>query len=105
MNSTSKMMNALFLQNQKGAAMRSFIHIRAKYQLCGAPDGSYKAEFNVLALIFDDNGVVKESVDREETVSLKGRRLSRGQHQGARLFVECPDCYRRPVPDEDRHSG
>lgn len=65
-------MNALFLQNQKGAAMRSFIHIKGgNINFAVQPDGSYKAEFNVLALIFDDNGVVKESVDREETVSLK----------------------------------
>lgn len=70
-NDLNVRMNALFINNEKGSSMRSFLHIKGDaLEFKQQPDGYYSASFNVLALLFDESGAITDSADREETVRL-----------------------------------
>ena len=84
-------LTTLFANDAKvGSYMRSFLHINANdLTFTDLPDGSHKAEFDVVAITFGDNGNVVDQVGRATQCEAKRRRIiARLRRDG---FVYFPD--------------
>lgn len=66
-------LNALYGNDSKtGAFVRSLLHINAAdLKFTDEPDGSHKATFDVLAIIFGENGTVVDRISKNYTLTLK----------------------------------
>ncbi|MBA3255412.1 MAG: VWA domain-containing protein [Pyrinomonadaceae bacterium] len=72
-------LTSLFANDQNaGSIMRSLLHVRARDLTFKAePEGWYKAEFDVVAITFGDNGVVVDHINKTHTLRAKGKTYER----------------------------
>jgi VWFA-related protein len=70
-------LNSLFYNTPKeGTLLRSFVHIRSQdLKFSDMPDGGKKAEFDILAAAFGDNGVVIDQIAKTYTMTLTKERF------------------------------
>lgn len=86
-------LTSLFANDQKaGSIMRSMLHIRCSdLTFSDEPDGWHKAEFDVVALTFGDNGgVVDTPIVRPFTARAKGEDYQRILRDGVVFFMTVP---------------
>ncbi|MEP6900745.1 MAG: VWA domain-containing protein [Actinomycetota bacterium] len=72
-NEINLKLNTLFGKDDKNNSfIHSFLHINAKDLIfTDAPDGQKQATFDVLAISFDENGVIVDQVGQNYTISVK----------------------------------
>ncbi len=77
-------LTSLFANDEKvGSYMRSFLHVNANdLTFTDLPDGSHKADFDVVAITFGDNGNVVDQVGRSYTLRVAGDDYSRIRRDG-----------------------
>jgi VWFA-related protein len=85
-------LTSLFANDPKiGSYMRSLLHVNAAdLTFTDEPDGSHKAEFDVLAVTFGDGGNIVEQTGRAYTLTLKGDTYQRVLKNGFIYFVTVP---------------
>jgi VWFA-related protein len=63
---------------QAGSFVRSLLHIEARdLTFTQEPDGWHKADFDVMAVTFGDNGMVVDDINRIQTVRVRGETYKR----------------------------
>ena len=103
-------LTSLFANDAKfGSIMRSLLHIEARdLTFTDEPDGSHKAEFDVLAVTFGDNGNVIDQVGKSHAIRLGGNTYKRVLKEGFVYFVTVPikkaGAYQLRVALRDRGS-
>lgn len=66
-----------------GSYMRAFLHIRAQdLTFIDEPDGNHKAEFDLMALTFGDNGAAIDTISKTFTIRLRDRRYENALKAG-----------------------
>lgn len=76
-------LNALFGFANKGYFIHSFLHIRAgDLHFVKLPNGSFKAEFDILAIAYGDNGVPVEKTNVVGSTTLKPEELEQVKRDG-----------------------
>lgn len=66
-----------------GSYVRSFLHVRAQdLTFSEEPDGTHKAEFDLIALTFGDNGVAIDSISKTITIRLPRERYENALKAG-----------------------
>jgi len=103
-------LTSLFANDAKfGSIMRSLLHIEARdLTFTDEPDGWHKAEFDVLAVTFGDNGNVVDQVGKSHAIRLGGDTYKRVLKEGFVYFVTVPikkaGAYQLRVALRDRGS-
>ncbi len=106
-NDISLRLNTLFGNSEKqGSFVRSLIHINAgDLKFTDETDGTKKAEFDVLAMNFGDNGTVTDQISQTYTVSLKKEGFQEFLDKGFVYFftflVKKPGAYQMRVAIRD----
>ncbi|MBP6003782.1 MAG: VWA domain-containing protein [Pyrinomonadaceae bacterium] len=100
-------MHAIFVNGEKFPSMRSFLHVKGdQITFTKEPSGEYKAGFNVLVLLFDENGTISDKVDRVESIKLKADAYKEISEQGLvySLFVPIkkPGAYQMRMAIQDQ---
>jgi VWFA-related protein len=92
MNEIPLRLNALFAGDEKQqSVIRSYVHIKGSdLSFNREPDGSHKAEFEVVALSFGDNGVVIDELTRGYTLTVKDKDYRRIQEKGFVYYFGFP---------------
>ncbi|MBC7933116.1 MAG: VWA domain-containing protein, partial [Rubrivivax sp.] len=84
-------LTSLFVNDASGSFMRSLLHINAKdLSFAEQPDGSFKADIDVLAVTFGDMGQTIDSVDRTDTVSVEASGYEKVLRSGFDYIVNVP---------------
>lgn len=85
-------LTTLFANDAKtGSYMRSLLHVNADdLTFTDLPDGSHKADFDVVALTFGDNGQVIDQVSRSYTMRVAGDNYQRVRRDGFVYFMTVP---------------
>ena len=85
-------LTSLFANDAKfGSIMRSLLHIEARdLTFTDEPDGWHKAEFDVLAVTFGDNGNVVDQVGKSHAIRLRGDTYKWVLKEGFVYFVTVP---------------
>ncbi|HEY3042136.1 MAG TPA: VWA domain-containing protein [Pyrinomonadaceae bacterium] len=85
-------LTTLFANNAKdGSYMRSFLHVNANdLTFSDLTDGWHKADFDVVAITFGDNGNVVDEVSRSYTIRIAGEDYLRLQRDGFVYFLTVP---------------
>ena len=85
-------LTTLFANDAKfGSYMRSLLHINADdLTFTDLPDGWHKAEFDVVALTFGDNGNIVDEVSRSYTMRITGNDYQRIRRDGFVYFLTVP---------------
>lgn len=84
-------LTSLFVNDPSGSFMRSLLHINANdLSFAKQPDGSYKADIDVLAVTFGDEGETIDSVDRTDTVSVEASGYEKVLRSGFDYIVNVP---------------
>lgn len=110
-NDISLHLNALFGNNQAlGTFVRPLLHVNAgdlKFE--PQPDGSKKAVFAVLAMLFGDNGMVVDQVSRTYTLTVRDDVFESIQKHGFvyhfSIPIKKPGAYQMRVAIRDSTSG
>jgi VWFA-related protein len=104
-------LTSLFANDQKvGSFMRSLLHVRARDLTFKAePDSWHKAEFEVVAITFGDNGVVVDQINRAHTVRVRGKTYERILKDGfvynLTVPIKKPGAYQLRVALRDEESA
>jgi VWFA-related protein len=85
-------LTTLFANDAKtGSYMRSLLHVNANdLTFADLPDGSHKADFDVVALTFGDNGNIIDQVGRTYTMRVSGDSYQRVRKDGFVYFLTVP---------------
>jgi len=85
-------LTSLFANDPKvGSFMRSLLHIAASdLAFKQDPDGWFRADFDILAVTFGDNGNVVDQVGKTHTIRLRGETYKRVLRNGFVYFVTVP---------------
>ena len=85
-------LTTLFANDAKfGSYMRSLLHINADdLTFADLPDGWHKADFDVVALTFGDNGNIVDEVTRSYTMRIAGDNYQRIRRDGFVYFLTVP---------------
>jgi VWFA-related protein len=85
-------LTTLFANDAKtGSYMRSLLHVNASdLTFADLPDGSHKADFDVVALTFGDNGNIIDQVGRTYTMRVSGDSYQRVRRDGFVYFLTVP---------------
>ncbi|HYH85370.1 MAG TPA: VWA domain-containing protein [Pyrinomonadaceae bacterium] len=84
-------LTSLFVNDASGSFMRSLLHINAKdLSFAKQADGSYKADIDVLAVTFGDEGQTIDSVDRTDTVTVEASGYEKVLRSGFDYIVNVP---------------
>lgn len=85
-------LTTLFANDAKtGSYMRSLLHVNADdLTFTDQPDGSHKAEFDVVALTFGDNGTIIDQVGRTYAMRVSGDSYQRVRRDGFVYFLTVP---------------
>lgn len=85
-------LTTLFANDAKvGSYMRSLLHINADdLTFTDLPGGGHKAEFDVVAVTFGDNGNVVDEVSRTYTIKRSGEEYQRLRRDGFVYFLTVP---------------
>ena len=85
-------LTTLFANDAKtGSYMRSLLHVNADdLTFTDLPDGSHKADFDVVAITFGDNGNVIDQVSRSYTMRVGGDNYQRVRRDGFVYFLTVP---------------
>lgn len=103
-------LTSLFANDLKfGSIMRSLLHIEARdLTFTDEPDGWHRAEFDVLAVTFGDNGNVVDQVGKSHAIRIRGDTYERVLKEGFVYFVTVPikkaGAYQLRVALRDRGS-
>jgi VWFA-related protein len=85
-------LTTLFANDAKtGSYMRSLLHVNAEdLTFTDLPDGSHKADFDVVAITFGDNGNVIDQVGRTYTMRVGAENYQRVRKDGFVYFLTVP---------------
>jgi VWFA-related protein len=85
-------LTSLFANDPKlGSFMRSLLHIAASdLSFKQDPDGWFRADFDIVAVTFGDNGNVVDQVGKTHTIRLRGETYKRVLRNGFVYFVTVP---------------
>lgn len=85
-------LTTLFANDAKtGSYMRSLLHVNANdLTFTDLPDGSHKADFDVVALTFGDNGQIIDQVGRTYTMRVGAENYQRVRKDGFVYFLTVP---------------
>jgi hypothetical protein len=85
-------LTSLFADDPKiGPFVRSLLHVKGSdLSFSDEADGSKKVTFDVLAVVFGDNGLVVDQVGRTETVKVRGETLNRLLSDGFDYILTFP---------------
>jgi VWFA-related protein len=85
-------LTTLFANDAKaGSYMRSLLHINANdLTFTDLPDGAHKAEFDVVAITFGDNGSVVDQVGQGFILRTEGDDYARQRREGFVFFLTVP---------------
>jgi VWFA-related protein len=85
-------LTTLFANDAKiGSYMRSLLHINANdLTFTDLPDGAHRAEFDVVAITFGDNGRVVDQVGQGFTLRSEGEDYARQRRDGFVFFLTVP---------------
>lgn len=85
-------LTTLFANDEKaGSYMRSFLHINANdLTFNELPDGTHKADYDVVAITFGDNGNIVDQVGRSYTMRVARDKYSRIRRDGFVFFLTVP---------------
>jgi VWFA-related protein len=85
-------LTSLFANDPKlGSIMRSMVHVEGRdLTFSNEPDGSHKANFDILAITFGDNGNVIDQIGRTHTMQLKGITYERVLKDGLTYNLTVP---------------
>lgn len=100
-------LNALYYNADKGGVIRSLLHVNAKdLKFTDQPDGTKKAEFDVVAYSFGDNGTVADQSGKSFALTLKKEAYEKAIKVGfvyqVTLPVKKPGAYQLRVALRDR---
>jgi len=104
-------LTSLFVNDLKvGNAMLSFLHVNAKdIDFTEEPDGMHKAELELVALTFGDNGQVVDQFSYIQTIRIKKENFERGLKNGltynATIPIKESGAYQFRVALRDKSSG
>jgi hypothetical protein len=110
-NDIALRLNALFGDDkQQGAFVRTLLHVNAKdLKFMDEADGSKKAAFDVLAIIFGENGTVVDQISKSYTLNVKGERYQKLVNEGFVYYFTLPvkkaGAYQYRVAIRDTASG
>jgi VWFA-related protein len=93
-----------------GSYMRSYLHIRAQdLTFTNEPDGSHKAEFDLIALTFGDNGAAIDTISKTVSMQLRDVRYENALKGGfiytATVPIKKAGAYQLRVAVRDTTSG
>ena len=85
-------LTSLFANDPKlGSFMRSMLHVRGRdLTFTDEPDGWHKADFDILAITFGDNGLVIDQLGRTHTMRVKGKTYERILNDGFTYNLTVP---------------
>jgi VWFA-related protein len=104
-------LTSLFANDERvGSLMRSFLHVKASdLTFTKEPDGTHKAEFDILVITFGDNGVIVDQAGYTHTMRIKedsyGRVMKGGLTYHVTVPVKKPGAYQLRTALRDRESG
>lgn len=104
-------LTSLFVNDAKvGSAMRSFLHVNAKdLDFVEEADGMHKAELEIMALAFGDNGQLVDQFSYVQTIRIKKENFERGMKNGltynALIPIKSSGAYQFRIALRDRSSG
>jgi VWFA-related protein len=77
-------LTSLFANDPKlGSIMRSMLHVKGRdLTFIDEPDGWHRAEFDILALTFSDNGLVVDQIGRTHSMRIRGKTYERVLKEG-----------------------
>ena len=76
---------------QTGAVIRSLVHVKAgDLKFADGPDGARKADFNLSAVLFDEDGKVVHSAGETRALRLKARDYDRAMRDGLVYQLDVP---------------
>jgi hypothetical protein len=76
-------LTSLFVSDAEGAAMRSLLYVDGgALKFIEADDGWQKATFDIVSMIFGDNGTIVDEVSRTETIKAKAATLREIREKG-----------------------
>lgn len=110
-NDISLRLNTLFGNDkQQGSFVRSLLHVNAKdLKFTDEADGTKKATFDVLAIIFGENGIVADQIAKSYTINVKGDVLQKLLDEGFVYYFTLPvkkaGAYQYRVAIRDSASG
>ncbi|PYS74959.1 MAG: hypothetical protein DMF69_00175, partial [Acidobacteria bacterium] len=92
-----------------GNAMLSFLHVNAKdIDFTEEPDGMHKAELELMALTFGDNGQVIDQFSYIQTIRIKKENFERGMKNGltynTTIPIKEPGAYQFRIALRDKSS-
>ncbi|HVE59914.1 MAG TPA: VWA domain-containing protein [Pyrinomonadaceae bacterium] len=110
-NDISLRLNALFGNDAvQGSFMRPLLHINAQdLKFTDQPDGTKKAVFDVLAVIFGDNGAAIDQISKSYTLTVKDEMYKRIIKNGFVYYftlpIKKPGAYQFRVAIRDAQAG
>lgn len=110
-NDISLRLNALFGNDlQQGSFVRPLLHINAQdLKFTDEADGTKKAAFDVLAVIFGDNGAVIDQIAKSYTLTVKDEMYKRILKNGFVYYftlpIKKPGAYQFRVAIRDAQAG
>ncbi len=103
-------LNTLFGNDKQGSFVRSLLHVNAKnLKFTDDTDGTKKAAFDVLAMIFGENGTMVEQIGKSYTINVKNDKYQEFLDKGFVYYFTLPvkkaGAYQYRVAIRDSTSG